>query len=120
MHHRRDPNDDRGSLHRLRSDRLDIVLLHINQYPVEAAGEVFDALAMLRDERKIAGFGWSTDHPRQSLARRQRPVRDRIAALRKPRHRPHRTNARIVGGDDRVTESTELWTFVRHGTGPGW
>ena len=23
-------------------------------------------------------------------------------------------------GDDRVTESTELWTFVRHGTGPGW
>ena len=29
-----------------------------------------------------------------------------------------RTNGRIVGGDDRVTESTELWTFVRHGTGP--
>ena len=29
-----------------------------------------------------------------------------------------RTTGQIVSGDDRVTETTELWTFVRHGTGP--
>jgi predicted lipid-binding transport protein (Tim44 family) len=30
----------------------------------------------------------------------------------------NRTTGQIVSGDDRVTETTELWTFVRHGTGP--
>lgn len=29
-----------------------------------------------------------------------------------------RTSGQIVSGDDRVTETTELWTFVRQGTGP--
>jgi predicted lipid-binding transport protein (Tim44 family) len=29
-----------------------------------------------------------------------------------------RSTGQIVSGDDRVTETTELWTFVRHGTGP--
>ena len=29
-----------------------------------------------------------------------------------------RTTGQIVSGDDSVTETTELWTFVRHGTGP--
>ena len=52
-----------NSLTRLQRDRLDIVLLHINEYPVEKAGEVFDTLGHLRNEGKIAGFGWSTDHP---------------------------------------------------------
>ena len=52
-----------GSLKRLQRNQLDIVLLHINEYPVKTAGEVFDTLATLRDEGKIAGFGWSTDHP---------------------------------------------------------
>jgi aryl-alcohol dehydrogenase-like predicted oxidoreductase len=52
-----------GSLKRLGRVQLDIVLLHINEHPVEKAGEVFDTLAALRDEGRIAGFGWSTDHP---------------------------------------------------------
>jgi predicted lipid-binding transport protein (Tim44 family) len=29
-----------------------------------------------------------------------------------------RSTGQIVSGDDRVTAVTELWTFVRHGTGP--
>jgi aryl-alcohol dehydrogenase-like predicted oxidoreductase len=52
-----------GSLKRLGREQLDIVLLHINEHPVETAAEVFDTLAVLRDEGKIGGFGWSTDHP---------------------------------------------------------
>jgi aryl-alcohol dehydrogenase-like predicted oxidoreductase len=52
-----------GSLKRLQRDQVDIVLLHLNEYPVDQAGEVFDTMAQLRDEGKIAGFGWSTDHP---------------------------------------------------------
>lgn len=30
----------------------------------------------------------------------------------------NRTTGEIVSGDDRVTETTELWTFVRRGSGP--
>jgi aryl-alcohol dehydrogenase-like predicted oxidoreductase len=52
-----------NSLKRLQRDQLDIVLLHINEYPVEQAREVFDTLGHLRNEGKIGGFGWSTDHP---------------------------------------------------------
>jgi aryl-alcohol dehydrogenase-like predicted oxidoreductase len=52
-----------GSLKRLQRSQVDIVLLHLNEYPVDRAGEVFDTLAQLRDEGKVAGFGWSTDHP---------------------------------------------------------
>lgn len=37
----------------MQRDQPDIVLLHINEYPVEAAGEVFDTLAALRDEGKL-------------------------------------------------------------------
>ena len=57
-----------GSLKRLQRDQLDIVLLHINEYPVDAAAEVFDTLTTLRDEGKLAGFGWSTDHPERLAA----------------------------------------------------
>ena len=52
-----------GSLQRLKRTQLDIVLLHINEYPIERAADVFDTLAALRDDGKIGGFGWSTDHP---------------------------------------------------------
>ena len=52
-----------GSLERLQRAQVDIVLLHLNEYPIDKAGEVFDTLAELRDAGKIAGFGWSTDHP---------------------------------------------------------
>lgn len=46
----------------LRRDRLDLVLFHINEYPAENAGFVFDTLGQLRSEGRIAAFGWSTDN----------------------------------------------------------
>ena len=52
-----------NSLKRLDRERIDIVLLHINEYPVEKAARVFDTVGHLRNEGKILGFGWSTDHP---------------------------------------------------------
>jgi aryl-alcohol dehydrogenase-like predicted oxidoreductase len=52
-----------NSLKRLGRERIDIALLHINEYPVEKAAQVFDTLGHLRNEGKILGFGWSTDHP---------------------------------------------------------
>ena len=57
-----------NSRKRLQRDRIDVALLHINEYPVERAGEVFDTLGLLRNEGKIAGFGWSTDHPERLAA----------------------------------------------------
>jgi aryl-alcohol dehydrogenase-like predicted oxidoreductase len=46
----------------LRRDRIDIVLFHINEYPADTAEFVFDTLGHLRNEGKIAAFGWSTDN----------------------------------------------------------
>ena len=57
-----------NSRKRLQRDRIDVALLHINEYPVERAGEVFDTLGLLRNEGKIGGFGWSTDHPERLAA----------------------------------------------------
>lgn len=50
-------------LGRLRRDRIDIVLLHLNGLPVAEAGPVFDAMETARDAGKIRAFGWSTDFP---------------------------------------------------------
>lgn len=52
-----------GSLRRLRRERLDVLLLHVNELPVDEAGPVFDTLETLRREGKIGAFGWSTDYP---------------------------------------------------------
>ncbi len=49
------------SRRRLRRDRLDLALLHINEYPAEDAGPIFETMAALHQEGVIAGFGWSTD-----------------------------------------------------------
>lgn len=58
----------KGSRQRLRRDRPDIVLLHVNEHPVDTAGPVFGTLAALKAEGKIDGFGWSTDHPERLAA----------------------------------------------------
>jgi len=52
-----------GSLRRLRRERVDVYLLHVNELPPVDAAPVFDTLETLRAEGKIASFGWSTDHP---------------------------------------------------------
>jgi len=46
----------------LRRDCIDIALFHVNEYPPEQAGFVFDTLAELREKGWIAAFGWSTDN----------------------------------------------------------
>lgn len=52
-----------GSRRRLKRDRLDLALLHLNGYPVADAVAVFDTLDELVDEGKIAAYGWSDDKP---------------------------------------------------------
>ncbi|WP_225773156.1 aldo/keto reductase [Inquilinus sp. Marseille-Q2685] len=57
-----------GSLRRLRRDRIDLVQLHLNNLPIERAGEVFDVLDDLRAAGTIGAYGWSTDFPERAAA----------------------------------------------------
>lgn len=50
-----------GSRRRLRRDRLDLVLFHLNHYPPAEAGPIFDTLGELAAEGVISAYGWSTD-----------------------------------------------------------
>ena len=52
-----------ASLARLQRERIDVLLCHVNTLPVAKVPEVFDTLETLRDEGKIASYGWSTDFP---------------------------------------------------------
>jgi aryl-alcohol dehydrogenase-like predicted oxidoreductase len=56
------------SLKRLRRERIDIVHLHLNAMPISEAEPVFDILGRLRENGKIAAFGWSTDYPDRAEA----------------------------------------------------
>ena len=51
------------SKHRLKRDRVDVILAHINALPIQNAIPVSDTLEALGHERHIGGFGWSTDFP---------------------------------------------------------
>ena len=52
-----------ASLARLRRDRIDVLLCHVNTLPLEQVPEVFDTLEALQAEGKIGSYGWSTDFP---------------------------------------------------------
>jgi aryl-alcohol dehydrogenase-like predicted oxidoreductase len=52
-----------GSLRRLKRERIDLLLFHINAFPAADAVPVFDTLDMLRTAGKIDAYGWSTDFP---------------------------------------------------------
>lgn len=52
-----------ASRRRLDRDRIEVVLLHLNDLPVEEAEPVFDALDDLRAAGSIGAYGWSTDFP---------------------------------------------------------
>lgn len=56
-------------LARLKCDHIDLMLLHQNETPIDAAGPLFDAMEAARQTGKIGAFGWSTDFP------------DRVAAM---------------------------------------
>ncbi|MEW5938433.1 MAG: aldo/keto reductase [Chloroflexota bacterium] len=51
------------SLRRLNADYIDLYQFHVDEYPVDKAGEVRDVLETLADEGKIRWYGWSTDNP---------------------------------------------------------
>lgn len=50
-----------GSLRRLRRDRVDIMLLHLNGMSVAKASPIFEAMEKARLAGKIRAYGWSTD-----------------------------------------------------------
>jgi aryl-alcohol dehydrogenase-like predicted oxidoreductase len=62
-----------GSRRRLKRDRIDVVLLHLNGLSPPEATPVFDRLATLRDRGWIGHFGWSTDFPASVAAMAGRP-----------------------------------------------
>ncbi|MEM8786708.1 MAG: aldo/keto reductase [Pseudomonadota bacterium] len=50
-----------GCLRRLGRDRIDLLLLHVNEMPVPEAAAVFDAMDDACAAGKIRAYGWSTD-----------------------------------------------------------
>ncbi|WP_373636603.1 aldo/keto reductase [Yoonia sp. BS5-3] len=53
---------------RLGRDRIDMVLHHNNELPIDTAKPAFDMLATLYETGVIGGFGWSTDFPESAKA----------------------------------------------------
>ncbi|MDJ1007221.1 MAG: aldo/keto reductase [Paracoccaceae bacterium] len=62
-----------GSLRRLRRERIDLVLVHPNEFSIDEAAPVFDWLGAERERGRIAAFGWSTDFPDKAVAYAGRP-----------------------------------------------
>lgn len=62
-----------GSRRRLRRDRIDVVLLHLNSLPLAEATPVFDRLESLRARGWSGHYGWSTDFPDRAAAMAGRP-----------------------------------------------
>ncbi len=62
-----------ASRRRLGRDRIDLVLLHLNSLPIAEAAPIFDRLEALRDQGRIAAYGWSTDYPDRAAAFADRP-----------------------------------------------
>jgi aryl-alcohol dehydrogenase-like predicted oxidoreductase len=60
------PADCEASLRRLDTDVIDLYQFHVNEYPVEKAAAVRDALEDLVAAGKIRHYGWSTDHPERA------------------------------------------------------
>lgn len=49
------------SLRRLETDYIDLYQLHLNDYPLDKAGDTINTLEELVSEGKIRCYGWSTD-----------------------------------------------------------
>ena len=52
-----------ASLERLRRDRIDVLLCHVNMMDIADVPAVFDTLETLRAEGVVGSYGWSTDFP---------------------------------------------------------
>ncbi|WP_299609641.1 aldo/keto reductase [uncultured Tateyamaria sp.] len=57
-----------GCLSRLERDRIDLVLLHVNDMPIAEADAVFDELDRMKDAGKLRAYGWSTDYSKSASA----------------------------------------------------
>lgn len=57
---------------RLRRDRVEVMLLHLNELAPEDAAPVFDAMEEARGAGRIGSYGWSTDFPASIEAVRDR------------------------------------------------
>ena len=51
-----------ASLKRLKTDYIDLLQFHLNDYPTEQAIDVRETFEQLVYEGKIRAYGWSTDH----------------------------------------------------------
>lgn len=56
-----------GCLRRLERDRIDLLLLHLNEMPIGDADAVFDELDRLKGAGKLRAYGWSTDYSESAL-----------------------------------------------------
>ena len=67
-----DPTAIRTSLadsrRRLRRDRIDVVLLHLNELPPDEAAPIFEALEAETSSGTLGHYGWSTDFPNHASA----------------------------------------------------
>lgn len=57
-----------GCLSRLKRDRIDLLLLHVNDMPVAKAEAIFNEMDRLKDAGKIRAYGWSTDYSKSASA----------------------------------------------------
>jgi aryl-alcohol dehydrogenase-like predicted oxidoreductase len=55
-------------LSRLARDRIDVLLLHLNDLPLSKAEPIFEAMRRAVEAGKIRAYGWSTDLPRSVQA----------------------------------------------------
>ncbi|GFE66646.1 aldo/keto reductase [Litoreibacter roseus] len=60
-------------LKRLRRDRIDVLLLHVNELTLDVATPLFDAMESARQDGLIRSYGWSTDFPKSVEALADRP-----------------------------------------------
>lgn len=51
------------SIKRLQRERIDLLLLHLNDLPIEDALPLFDEMNTAVEQGKVGCIGWSTDHP---------------------------------------------------------
>lgn len=63
----------RASAQRLQRDHIDLILLHLNDLPIDTATPIFDMLAGLHRDGTIGAYGWSTDFPDRATAFRDHP-----------------------------------------------
>lgn len=57
-----------GSLRRLKRDRIDVILLHLNDLSAAEAEPIFNELDRMKERGKIRAYGWSTDYSASAAA----------------------------------------------------